>query len=109
MSDLVERLRTPTAEHELCGEAADRIEELEKSVNTFRKAYSKQKRQKVALRVELQQRIDEMEAQVKELEAALRHIAEGTWWDGNEPWAFHRVESYALAALQENNDESKEE
>lgn len=59
------------------------------------------------------QKIEELEAlmdkdfldmvyKAEALEAALRHIAEGTWWDGNEPWEFHRVESYALAALQRN-------
>jgi hypothetical protein len=36
---------------------------------------------------------------VLELEAALNSLADGTWWDGNEPYSVSRVESYVKAVL----------
>ena len=49
--------------------------------------------------------IESLQAQVAALEALLRKAAEGTWWDGNEPFTIQRLESWIVAALAEMNDE----
>jgi hypothetical protein len=36
---------------------------------------------------------------IADLEAALLSLADGTWWDGNEPKTVSRVESYVKAVL----------
>ena len=66
-----------------------------------------QQKDKIAeLELHLKQTLDNSISQssalrdhIAELEAALNSLANGTWWDGNEPYSISRVESYVKAVL----------
>lgn len=50
--------------------------------------------------------IAEQQARIEQYEQLIAKVREGTWWDGNEPWNFSRLESWVQAEYARIRDEN---